>query len=180
MRLALVLALVVSLAAAAPVSGGAGQNRVAASKAKAAGCVIKAFAGEGRNHSEDPVKYHTNPPTSGTHHPEWAPDRVFAAGDEPQVEKWVHSLEHGRVVVQYAPGTPAMRIRTLTSLVRERFHGHRGYHQLLFANNTEMPYAVAAVVWRRYLGCRTYNARVPDAVRAFRVAYVDRGPELIP
>ena len=180
MRYALTLALTASLLAAAPVDGADRHERRAAAKAKAAGCVLKSFRYEGAGHTEEPVKYRTNPPTSGAHHPGWPDDDVYAPGEEPQVEKWVHALEHGRVIVQYRPGTSTKRIRTLTAVVRERFQGRRGYHQLLFRNNTNMRFAVAAVAWTRYLGCPRYNARVPDAIRAFRVATVDQGPELVP
>ena len=161
MRCALTLALVASLLAAAPVHGADMFDR-AKVRAKAAGCVIKSFSSQGAGRTEEPVKYASNPPTSGPHHPEWPDDGVYAAGDEPQVEKWVHALEHGRVIVQYRPGTTARRVRALTAVVRERFRGRRGYHQLLLRNNTGMRHAVAAVVWRRYLGCPRHNARVPD------------------
>jgi hypothetical protein len=51
---------------------------------------------------------------------------------------------------------------------------------LLFQNNTNMPYAVAATAWTHLLGCPAMNDKVFDAVRAFRAAYTDKAPELIP
>ena len=176
------LAVAVAAALLAPsADGGAGSRaREASDLARAAGCVLERFPAEGLEHTQDPVEYETNPPTSGPHHPLAARDGRYAPGGEPRVEKWVHSLEHGRVLIQYAPGSSARRVQALASVFDERFHGRRRYHQLLFRNNTEMPFAVAAVAWRRYLGCRRFNSRVPRAIRAFRAAYVDRAPELIP
>ena len=43
-----------------------------------------------------------------------------------------------------------------------------------------MPYAVAATAWTHLLGCPKMNDKVFDAIRAFRLAYVDKGPEFIP
>jgi hypothetical protein len=51
---------------------------------------------------------------------------------------------------------------------------------LVFPNNTGMPYEVAATAWTHLLGCRSYNARVPAALRAFRDAYRGKAPEQIP
>ena len=48
---------------------------------------------------------------------------------------------------------------------------------LLYQNPTKMPYAVAATAWGHVLGCTTFNPRVFDAFRAFRMAYTDQGPE---
>jgi hypothetical protein len=65
-------------------------------------------------------------------------------------------------------------------LFNENLKGVAGYHQLLFQNNTKMPFAVAAVAWTNILGCKTMNPQVFDAFRAFRERFVDKGPELIP
>ena len=55
-----------------------------------------------------------------------------------------------------------------------------GYHMLLFENSTKMPFAVAATAWDHQLGCKTMNPKVFDALRAFREAYIDKGPEVVP
>jgi hypothetical protein len=51
---------------------------------------------------------------------------------------------------------------------------------LLFENTTHMPYAVAATAWGHLLGCPQMNDRVFDALRTFRAAYIDKGPEIVP
>ena len=52
----------------------------------------------------------------------------------------------------------------------------RGYHMLLYENETQMGYAVAATAWGHLIGCPAMNDEVFDALRAFRDAYLDKGP----
>jgi hypothetical protein len=134
--------------------------------AKAAGCKVNEYESEGRGHTSDDVKYKTNPPTSGNHDPVPAQDGVYP--EPPDVEQTVHALEHGRVDVQYKPGTPPNRVSQLEKLVAEEVGGKSGYHTLLFENQTNMPSAVAATSWTRSLTCPQFNDQVFDAIRAFR------------
>jgi hypothetical protein len=152
-----------------------------AAAAKAAGCQLLNPPSEGRNHTTDPVTYkNSNPPASGPHNPVPADDGIYAPGNEPAKEHWVHSLEHGRILIQYKPGTTAHVRDQLETVGSEELRGTAGYHVLVFENNTNMPYAVAAVAWTHVLGCKRMNDRVFDAIRAFRTQYTDKGPELIP
>jgi hypothetical protein len=148
--------------------------------AKAAECKVQTFESEGRGHTEDPVTYKTNPPTSGAHNPIAAEDGLYEPGNEPTKENAVHSLEHGRILIQYKPGTPRKTIDQLETLGSEPLNGSNGYHVLVFQNNTDMPYEVAATAWTRSITCKTMNDQVFDAIRAFRKAYTDKAPEFIP
>ena len=74
--------------------------------AKTAGCTLKSPPIEGRGHTTDKVTYKTNPPTSGEHNPEPSQDGVYDPGNTPSPEHYVHSLEHGRVELQYKKGSP--------------------------------------------------------------------------
>ena len=121
--------------------------------------------------------YKTNPPTSGNHNPVWYQDGVYAPGTTPKLGMLVHPLEHGRIEVQYKPGTPKATVSQLETLVAQ---SDSGYHMLLFQNGTKMPYAVAATAWGHALGCRKMNPQVWDALRDFRTAYIDKGPEVVP
>lgn len=143
------------------------------SAAAAAGCSVASFPTEGRSHTEKPVTYKTNPPTSGPHNPVPAPDRVYTTA--PPKENYVHSLEHGRIELQYKPGSPTAVVNALRAVYAES-----AGHMLLFPNNTGMDYEVAATAWKHRLGCAHFNARVPEALRKFRDAYRDRGPEQVP
>jgi len=148
--------------------------------AKAAGCKVANPAYEGANHEEKNFKasdYKTNPPTSGNHFPDWYDDGVYAPGSTPELGKLVHTLEHGRIDVQYKPGTPAKTVKQLEALLAEQ---NDGYHMLLFQNTTGMTPAVAATAWTHSLTCPEMNDKVFDAIRAFRARYIDKGPEKVP
>jgi hypothetical protein len=151
-----------------------------AAAAKAAGCTTKTYPSEGRDHTTSKVTYKTNPPTSGNHTPNPAEDGIYDAGNTPAKENFVHALEHGRIEIQYRAGTPKPTVDQLVTLFNEKVSGAAGYHTLLFQNNTNMPFAVAATGWTQLLGCKTMNPKVFDAIRAFRSRYVDKGPEFIP
>jgi hypothetical protein len=150
-----------------------------AAAAKAAGCVVKSFPLEGRDHVTGKVHYRTNPPTSGNHNPDPAQDGFYPNGAPPK-ERNVHALEHGRIELQWKPGTPKKVIDTLEAIFNEPLKGKSGYHELLYENNTGMPFQVAAASWQHYLGCPTWNEKVVDAIRDYRETYVDKGPEFIP
>jgi Protein of unknown function (DUF3105) len=148
---------------------------------KASGCTFTEHDSEGGTHSDKPfTDYKTNPPTSGTHNPEPAADGVYEPGNSPDPNNWVHTLEHGRVIIQYAPGTPPDRIAQLATLTGEPVKGSPGYHMALMENTTKMPYEVAAVTWTRTLGCKTFTDASFDAIRVFRDRFVDQAPELVP
>jgi hypothetical protein len=166
----LAFALTYDTGPGAPSSEALSQLRDAAA---AGGCTMSAFPTEGREHTSAPVTYHTNPPTSGRHNPAPAPDGAYSKA--PPKENYVHSLEHGRIELQYRPGAPPAVRNALRGVYDESTH-----HMLLFPNNTGMDYEVAATAWKHRLGCVRFNARVPEALRRFRDAYRDRGPEQIP
>jgi hypothetical protein len=151
---------------------------------KASGCFYKNYPSEGRTHlpSDTAVNntYKTNPPTSGNHRPTPAADGVYAPANTPAKENFVHTLEHGRIELQYAPTAPQAVKDQLNTLFNEKNKGVEGYHMLLFQNNTNMPYEVAATAWTNLIGCKTVNAKTWDALRAFRDRFTDKGPELIP
>jgi hypothetical protein len=148
-----------------------------AKAAAAAHCAVHTYAIEGNNHVDTPVKYKTNPPTSGNHNPNPAQDGIYDPGNTPAKEHYVHTLEHGRIEFQYKPGTPAHRIAQLETLQSEPLKSLPGYKTLLFENNTNMPYAVAATSWGHAIVCSRFNDRVFDALRAFRLKYIDTAPE---
>ena len=133
--------------------------------AAAAGCKLVDAPNEGAGHEEKDFKasdYNQNPPTSGSHFPEWYQDGIYAPGDTPELGKLVHTLEHGRIDIQYKKGSPATTVAQLETLFNEM---DDGYHLLLFENGTDMPFAVAATAWDHQLGCATMNPKVFDAIR---------------
>ncbi|WP_158276818.1 DUF3105 domain-containing protein [Paraconexibacter algicola] len=154
-----------------------------AEAAKAADCELREqLPNEGSDHVEGEVDgYKTNPPTSGPHSVTPAEDGEYSPGNEPAKENVVHTLEHGRIVFQFAPGTTRADQGRLSSLYSEDFSGGNGYHQAVMQNNTDMPFKFAAAAWTNYVGCPgPLNSATIDTLRAFRAKYVDKGPELVP
>jgi hypothetical protein len=148
--------------------------------AKAAGCTLKTAEFEGANHEEKefrPADYQTNPPTSGNHTPDWYEDGIYAPDTTNDLGRLVHTLEHGRVNIQYKPGTPARTVEELEALYAEM---NEGYHLLVYQNTTGMEAAVAATAWTQSLTCPEMNDKVFDAIRTFRQRYIDKGPETVP
>jgi hypothetical protein len=149
--------------------------------AKAAGCKLTNPEIEGSTH--EPEKefaasdYKTNPPTSGNHNPDWYDDGVYPPGGTPRLGELVHTLEHGRINLQYKEGTPREDVLKLEALYAEQSDG---YHMLLYQNTTGMEAAVAATAWGHSVTCPDMNDKVFDALRTFRSSYIDKGPEAVP
>ncbi len=128
---------------------------------------------EGNGHVEGHVTYHTNPPTSGNHNP--VPQADGAYSTSPQLEHVVHSLEHGRVEIQYSPDLSEQDQLALKGVFQDSPGG------LLLFPNPKMPYEVAATAWTRLLGCKHYEGqKTLDAIRDFRDQFRGHGPEAIP
>ena len=166
------------------VQGGApafGEKDLAAA-AEAAGCELRSPRDEGSSHTSEDVTYESNPPVSGDHDPEVAQDGVYP--EPPDVGQSLHALEHGRINFQYRPDSPGQRVDQLEAMVNETLKGTEGYHSLMFENQTKMPAAVAATAWVKgdpqVITCSAWNDRVFDALRAFRLEYVDKAAEFHP
>ncbi len=133
--------------------------------AQRAGCDLRLrLRDEGHNHIPvgSPPEYETNPPTSGDHvdPPYQQADGAYA--EMPAEIDIVHTLEHGRLEVMYAPDLPEADQLQLKGLYDTMYGA-----TLLFPND-RMPYEVAATTWTNLLGCPTYEgAATLDAIRAF-------------
>jgi len=137
-----------------------------AAAAERAGCVLHLkLKDEGHEHipaGSPPPDYKTNPPTSGAHvePPYQQADGAYA--ETPAEIDYVHSLEHGRMEIQYAPDLAEADQLALKGLYDTMYGA-----ALLFPNE-KMPYEVAATTWTNLLGCPTYKgAATLDAIRAF-------------
>src|SRR5882757_6041422 len=134
--------------------------------AKQAGCQLRLeLPDEGHEHIASDAKtpdYKTNPPTSGPH---VEPPYQQADGAYSQMPKeidFVHSLEHGRMEIQYSPSLPEKDQLALKGLYDTIYAG-----TLLFPNS-KMPYEVAATTWTNLIGCKTYKGAITDdAIRDF-------------
>lgn len=145
--------------------------------AAAANCVVEVKKDEGNEHLQpnDPApKYKSNPPTSGPHNPVPLEDGIYDTIEPDEAMGAVHSLEHGRVVIQYRDITDEQK-QQLKNLVEQDPD-----KTLLIPNTTRMPYQVAATAWNDLLGCKTMNDKSFDAIRAFQKEHRGRGPEALP
>lgn len=124
--------------------------------AQAAGCELRLrLPDEGHDHipaSAPEPRYKTNPPTSGNHIEEQQADGAYR--ETPPPVSVVHSLEHGRLAIQYRPDLPEEAQLELIGLFDTMYGG-----TLLFPN-PRMPYAVAATTWTNLFGYHTYNGAI--------------------
>ena len=147
-----------------------------AAAAKAADCDLELdLEDEGNTHIAPDAKtpdYKTNPPTSGDHSPENLADGAYL--DFPDTINSTHSLEHGRIEIQYSPDLPEEDQLALKGLFDSDPQG------MLMFPNPDMPYDVAATAWTNMLACDSYSPEVIDAITDFRDEFRGQGPEQIP
>jgi Protein of unknown function (DUF3105) len=134
--------------------------------AKQAGCALRLkLKDEGHTHlppSAATPDYKTNPPTSGNHAGPPYQEADGAYSEMPGEIFIVHSLEHGRMEIQYSPELPEEDQLVLKGLYETLYAG-----TLLFPNEN-MDYEVAATTWTNLLGCPEYKGAITlDAIRAF-------------
>lgn len=134
--------------------------------AKDASCVLRLeLKDEGNVHlppTAPTPDYQTSPPTSGNHAEPPYQQADGAYSEMPDEIFLVHTLEHGRMEIQYSPDLPEEEQLELKGLYDTMYGG-----TLLFPN-PDMDYAVAATTWTNLLGCPEYKgAATLDAIRAF-------------
>jgi hypothetical protein len=134
--------------------------------AQKAGCELRLkLPDEGATHlpkGSQPPDYKTSPPTSGNHVEPPYQQADGAYSEPPEQVNVVHSLEHGRLAIQYSPDLPEQGQLELKGLYDTMYGA-----ALLFPNG-DMVYEVAATTWTNLLACREYKgAATLDAIRAF-------------
>jgi hypothetical protein len=120
---------------------------------------------EGNTHlpvdAEEP-NYKTSPPSSGNHVEPPFQQADGAYSEVPKQLDVVHSLEHGRMAIEYSPDLPEQAQLELKGIYDTMYGA-----SLLFPYD-EMVYDVAAVTWTNVLACREFKgAATLDAIRAF-------------
>lgn len=143
-----------------------------------AGCQVRAdLPDEGSDHltRDDPVPdYKTSPPTSGDHIGPPLQQADGAYSETPRPQDVVHSIEHGRIAIQYDPELPEKDQLELKGLYDSAYSG-----ALLFPN-PDMPYAVAATAWTNLIGCPEWQgAKTIDAIKSFGIELQNKAPESI-
>jgi hypothetical protein len=153
-------------AGTAPPAGSSADLKTAAKKA---GCVLRLrLKDEGHSHlppTAPTPDYKTSPPTSGNHAEAPYQQADGAYSEMPSELFIVHSLEHGRMEIQYSSELPEEDQLALKGLYDTMYGG-----TLLFPNDN-MDYEVAATTWTNLMGCPEYKgAATLDAIRAFGTA----------
>jgi hypothetical protein len=148
------------------------------SAAETAGCDLKLnLPDEGSTHVDPPTPaslpdYKTNPPTSGDHYPTPLADGAFL--QEPPLGNFVHSMEHGRIEIQYSPDLSDEDQLALKGVFDSDRAG------MIMFPNPDMPYDVATTAWTNLMGCKSFQGDATlDAIRDFRDEFRGRGPEAI-
>lgn len=103
-----------------------------------------------QGHQEGGVQYVDHPPAGGIHDPIWINCGIYDT--QVQVEKAVHSLEHGAVWITYTPDLAASEIEVLQSLV-----GDRPYVLLSPYMYVPIPKPIIAVAWGTRLAVDSAN-----------------------
>lgn len=150
--------------------------------AQEAGCeLMLGLDEEGSSHFDDEKDgtYETNPPTSGDHFasPTEAGSGATADGaflSAPPESRAVHAMEHGRVVIRYAPDLPEEQQLALKGVFDENPDG------IVMFPDPDLPYDVAVSAWTNAVGCKAYDPLALDVVRNFRDTFRGNGPENVP
>ena len=132
---------------------------------------------EGNAHVSDgdQIVYKNYPPSSGTHYSSPEPPgfytKTVAEGN------FVHSMEHGYVVLYYKPDLPAATIDQLKGLMTQLPNSKYGKVKMLILPYTHMDAPLTLAAWDRLLPMTDYNF---DVIKTFYQEYVDNGPEDVP
>lgn len=121
------------------------------------------------------VTYRAHPPASGTHYPIPAQAGVYPDGLAPGL--WIHSLEHGYIVLVHKPPVTPKLLAEFQDMVRDYPRSKFGNVKLVIAPYSEMshPFAVLAWDWRLWL-----DSLDQAKALAFYRAHVDHGREDLP
>jgi hypothetical protein len=130
---------------------------------------------EGRDHVNQgtPLTYRSNPPASGTHYPTWTRPGFYAEAQEPG--NWVHSLEHGYIVLLYncPSGCPDL-VQQLRQFYEAAPKSSKyGYQKVVITPYQNMDHQLAAVAWTHIDELDAFDQ---DRLMTFYKAYLDRGP----
>ena len=128
--------------------------------------IIKEMS-KGRDHVEGPVEYNSEFPTSGAHYP--YPTRPGFYKKRPPLEKIVHALEHGNIVIYYdTPDEESMKnIKSWTDRYKGSFDG------VIAVPHSNLGESLVFTAWRLRLHLTKMDVRASFFIDAFR----GRGPE---
>jgi hypothetical protein len=118
-----------------------------------------------------PVRYKTDPPTSGQHWPRPAPTGSYAI--ELDEGALVHNMEHGHVIIWYRKGVAEAKLKGLRKVVAS---DTRRWIMVPYEFRLPDP-QVAFTAWGHLQICDILDDSVPGMARAFFRKYAGKGPE---
>src|SRR5688572_12125255 len=137
------------------------QNAILEEAAELAKCELQLdLEDEGNTHIGDEdaanVDYKTNPPTSGDHYGNGNETASGALADGayqelPPVGRWVHSMEHGRVIIHYSPDLPEEDQLAIKGVFEESPAG------VIMFPNPDIDGDVAVTSWTQLATCAKYE-----------------------
>lgn len=139
----------------------------------------QAVQDEGMDHVAPgtPVERRHQPPASGPHYPTALPRGVYTEAQDPGY--WVHSLEHGYIVLLYNCQTDCAALQAQLRQFYESApkSAAYGYQKLIVAPYPQLTSRLAIVAWDRIDRLDQFDAQ---RLLRFYQAYHDRGPEDAP
>jgi hypothetical protein len=157
---------------------GAGGSAIDATPPGTCEPVVAEHPSEGANHMPvcSPLTFGTNPPSSGNHYGIWAAyqtyNRAIARGF------WVHSLEHGAVVITYnCPGGCPSEVAEVQAYI-DSLPSDCGStsRRIILTPDPELDVRFAASAWGFTLRANCFDR---GAFAAFQDAHYGHGPESI-
>jgi hypothetical protein len=121
------------------------------------------------NPTDPHVPYSTDPPTSGPHTIAVPAFQVYTDQSQLPVEKQVHGLEDGGVVVNYKPDLDKPTVDKLTSLA-QLYENTPGKSHVILSPYKGLTNSIVLTSWGRMQRFDAYNE---PAIRAFIDAYVN-------
>lgn len=130
---------------------------------------VQTFPDQGTEHLEvgaPTPEYNSDPPTSGPHSSTPAPCGIYR---QPVPDPaYLHSMEHGAIVVQYDPELSQDQIEELEEI------GRQVGGEIIVAPRPDNPAAVSIVAWTQLLLLDSVDG---DVITAFEREYGNRSPE---
>jgi hypothetical protein len=148
-----------------------------AQPAQAADTLGQRLPDEGFQHVREgsAITYQAHPPASGPHYPVPAQTGVYPGGLA--TGYWVHSMEHGYIVLVYKPPVSADVLAAFQQMVRDFPPSKFGNVKLVVAPYPDMPHKFAVLSWDWRLVLDTLDR---EKILEFYRAHVDHGREDIP
>ena len=124
-----------------------------------------------------PVERRHQPPASGPHYPSPLQRGVYTEEQDPGY--WIHSLEHGYIVLLYNCSTDCAALQTQLRQFYESVpkSAAYGYQKLIVVPYSQLSQRLAIVAWNRIDEMDQFDAQ---RLLRFYEAYHDRGPEDAP